>query len=415
MDALLARIVRVERRPGLALALVGAAVLVAVALVATLGGSHAVTPGCDPPVLDPAKVWDPSAHARVGTQTAATAVLDADIASWRTARAAACSAGLAERGPRLSCLDGVLARIDAVARAANTDRTGPPFDAGALLIDPKVCEQPHPPRLMAATSDEFREVVATWLTQTATSMPLTPSAVTLLVARSSADPCAAALAHLLAYQIQTGNPERNRHLDEALQSAERCGDDRVAAQTAIASAQNALSNEFLSATVTSKLASAETAVRRVPQRDLTAEIDLMRGQIARRAENADEAVSRGLAAMEGFAARGRLHAQIRAGQRVLELRAIRATPADLADIPGALAAWRARAVAELGKTSETVRSLDIDKALWDYVHGDLSAHQRLEQLSRPVPNERSERVAGIVVDARGKPVEGATVTTDAWL
>ncbi|HEY0483552.1 MAG TPA: protein kinase [Kofleriaceae bacterium] len=413
MDALLAQIVRVERRPGIALAVaVGALVAASVLVFAMRAGDElAARPRCDPPALDPAVVWSPSAHAGVGTQTVAAKLLDAEIAAWGTARAAACKVAPAARAPRLACLEGVLARIDAVARAARALRDRPQIDAGALLIDPRVCEMARAPRLMTATSPELREVISTWLARSATPVPLEPAVVDGLVARAAPEPCASSLAHLLAADIQKTLVERGRHLDEAQQDAERCGDDRVLAETAISAAQHMMDNEWLSAAVTAKLRLADAAAHRVGQPDLIAEVDLMRVETAKRAENLDEAITRGNAAMAGFAARGRLRAQINAGLGVLALRQYRAGAADLAAIPDLLASWRAQAVAALGASDEIVRAIDLHAAQWAFAHGDVAgAHATLDRLARQLPNDRPQRVAGVVVDARGQPVAGATVT-----
>jgi predicted Ser/Thr protein kinase len=413
MDALLAQIVRVERRSGIALAIgVGALVAASVLIVAMRAGDElAARPRCPPPVLAPDQVWSPAMHAGLGKQTIARALLDRDIATWGTAHAAACKVEPVARAPQLLCLDGVLVRIDAVARAARTAREGLQIDAGALLIDPKVCALPRAPRLMTSTSPELREVVATWLARTATPVPLDARAASALVARAAADPCASSLAHLLAADIQKSTVERSHHLDEAQQDAERCGDDRVLAETALEAAQGMINNEWLSATVTAKLRLADAAAHRVAQRDLTAQIDLMRAEAAKRAENLDEAIARSGAAMDGFAARGRLRSQINAGLIHLQLRQVRATPDDLAAIPGQIATWRARAVSELGANDEVVRALDTQAAVWAFSQGDVSsAHAQLARLQRLLPNDKPERLAGMVIDARGKPVSGATVT-----
>jgi predicted Ser/Thr protein kinase len=412
MDALLTQIIRVERRPRIVLAVgVGALVAAGVLIVALRAGKLAAQPRCQPPVLAPAQVWSRSAHGGTGKQTVAQALLDREMAAWGTAHAAACKVEPVMRAPRLSCLDGVLARIDAVARAVRGNRDGRQIDAGALLIDPRVCELARAPRLMTSTSPEFREVVAAWLSRTATPVPPEAAAASALAVRAAQDPCASSLAHLLAADSQKSAAERSRHLDEAEQDAERCGDDRVLAETAIATARYMMDNEWLSATVTGKLRLADAATHRVAQRDLTAQIDVMRLEAATRAENLDEAIERGIAAMDGFAARGRLRAQIDVGLTVLGLRQIRATAADLAAVPDLLARWRARAVAELGEGDESVRSLDTRAAEWAFAQGDVAgAHAQLERLRRPLPNDKPRRVAGTVVDLRGKPVAGASVT-----
>jgi predicted Ser/Thr protein kinase len=413
MDALLAQIVRVERRPRIAFAIgVGVLAAASVLVVAMRAGDElAARPRCQPPMLDPAQVWPPNAHAGIGKQAVAGKLLDAEVAAWGAARAAACEVDPVMRAPRLLCLDGVLARIDAVARAARVNRDAAQIDAGALLIDPKVCELSRAPRLMTSTSPEFLEVVTTWLARTATPQPLPAAAANALVARATSDPCASSLAHLLAAGIQKSAVERIRHLDEAQQEAERCGDDRVLAETAIASAQGMMDSEWLSATVTAKLRLADAAAHRVDQRDLTAQIDLMRAEAASRAENLGEAIARSGAAMDGFAARGRLRAEINAGLTQVSLRQLRATAADLAAIPDLLARWRVRAVAELGASDEAVRALDTQAAVWAFSRGDVSAaHAQLARLQRPLPNDQSQRLAGVVVDPHGKPVAGATVT-----
>ncbi|HEX3766242.1 MAG TPA: protein kinase [Kofleriaceae bacterium] len=413
MDVLLHQIVRVERRPGIALGIgIGAVVAVGVLVLALRAGDHLVAaPRCQPPAFDPVQVWSPAVRAGVGTQAVAVRQIDAELAAWRRARGTACKVEPVARAPQLSCLDGVLARIDAVIRAITADREGPQVDAGALLIDPDVCKLPRAPRLMPSTSPELRDVMAAWLIRTASPVPLARTAAGALVARAVADPCASSLAHVLAADVQRSVPERSRHLDEAQQDAERCGDDRVLAETAISAAQHMLDNEWLSAAVTAKLRLADAAAHRVEQRDLIAQIDLMRVEIAKRAENLEEAIARVGAAIDGFAARGRLRPQLDAGLSLLALRQLRASPADLAAIPEQLAAWRTRAVAELGPDDEIVRSIDTRSAAWAFAHGDVAgAHAALDKLWRPLPNDRPLRVAGVVVDALGRPVAGATVT-----
>jgi predicted Ser/Thr protein kinase len=412
MDALLARVVRVERRPAIALAIaVGGLVAAAVLVLAVRGRDHAVSePRCEPPALDPDAVWSSSARGEVGRQTVAAAALDVEIGAWRSARAEACRVAPVVRAPRLACLDGVLARIDAVARGVRAVPGDHHVDAGALLIDPFVCELSPAPRLVATTSPEFREVVTAWLAHTATPVPIEIPVVNALVAKTAADPCASSLAHLLAADSRKSGGERRKHLDEAQQDAERCGDDRLRAETALAAAQNMIGNEWLSEGVTAKLRLADAAVHRVAQRDLAAQVDLIRSSTARRAENIDEAIARATAAMDGFAARRRLRAQLRAGLSVLRLREVRATPADLEAISSALVAWRARAVGELGEGDDIVQTIDARSAEWAFSHGDVTgAHAQFERLRRVFPNDKGRRLTGTVVDQRGKPVPGATV------
>ena len=413
MDVLLARIVHVERRPGIAAAVTVGAAVAAIVLIVALraGGGLVAPPGCEPSVLDPAQVWSAEVRAGLARQPTAVRAIDGDAAAWRTARESACEMAPAMRPPRLACLDGVLARIDAVVRGAQLAGDAAQVDAGALLIDPRVCEAARAPRLMTNTSPEFRDVAATWLGRTAARVALRDAQVTALLGRVASDPCASSLAHLLAADIQQGGAEHTRQLDEAQQEAERCGDDRVLGETALAQARYVLDNEFLSATLTAKLRLADAAVQRVAQRDLKATIDRMRARVATRNERLDDAIKYAGDAVSGFEARGRLREEIRAGFFVLELRLKRATAEDLQAVPVALAAWRARAVKELGPGDEIVRAIDGETAEWQWRHGDIAGADTVRTRSQlPVPNARSQRITGVVVDARGAPVAGATVT-----
>ena len=126
--------------------------------------------------------------------------------------------------------------------------------------------------------------------------------------------------------------------------------------TALASAKFMMDSEWLNGTVTAKLRLADAAVHRVAQRDLTAEIDLMRVEIAKRISHLDDAIASANTAMAGFAARGRLRAELRAGLVGLELRQKRASADDLVAIPQALAPiWAVDAEQELTKIPFFVR------------------------------------------------------------
>ena len=90
---------------------------------------------------------------------------------------------------------------------------------------------------------------------------------------------------------------------------------------------------------------------------------------------------------------------------------MRATVEDLAAVPVALAAWRGRAVEELGPGDEIVRAIDAETADWDWRHGEIAGADAVRARAQlAVPNEHAQRITGVVVDAHGKPVAGATVT-----
>jgi hypothetical protein len=414
MDVLLARIMRIEHRLGMTTAITAGSLVAAGALLIALraGGGPFTQRGCEPPMLDPAQVWSASARGGLAAQPGALRAIGADVTAWRATREAACHAAPTTRAPRLACLDGVLARLDIVASGAKLAGAAAQVDAGALLIDPKVCEAPRPPRLMTSASAEFRNVVARWLAHGVTRAPQ----ATAPVGRITSDPCASSLAHLLAADTQRAREDHDRQLDDAQQDAERCGDDRVLSETALASARYAVGPEWLSADANTKMRLADAAVQRVAQRDLTAALDAIRGELAKRNEHPGDAIKYATEAMEGFAARGRLREQIRAALIVLELRQARATPEDLVAIPEALAGWRARAIAELGDADDLVRAIDARIAEWAWRHGEIArADAELARVRSTLPNDRVQRIAGIVVDPRGVPVAGATVTAGAVL
>ncbi|HUJ61654.1 MAG TPA: protein kinase [Kofleriaceae bacterium] len=409
MDAMLAALVRAERRPTVAIATAAVAMLGGALLWAAFGRGGGA-PACDPPILAPSSVWSPT-HASelrdMGQPTAAAAI-QADFDRWGRARARACSAPPATRGPRLDCLDGVLARLDAVAHGAAV--RGPPrLDVGELLIDPSLCEASRPPRLSRASSPELRDAIAQSLRWAVSDVPVDSKQAESLVTRAEGDPCAAALAHTLAADVRRLDGKR-QHLEDADSAAQACGDDRITAEVAIAAARHALVNGFLGTDLIAKVKRAEALAAKLPQADLAAAIELLRMEVASRAGNVDDAIARADAAMGDFATRGRLRAELEAGLAAENLRQIRGHPDDLAAIPQQLAAWRARAASAFGEGDPLVRRIDGRIAMWTLDNGDVAAaHARLEALRRSLPNEHPQRITGRVIDADGQPVAGALV------
>ena len=422
VNALLAAIARADRRPILAAAAVVAA-LVAGAL-AFLAFSRAPAPpaavpaACPAPSLDPDVVWsDARRQALAGRRALEARVLDVDFVAWQAARARACGAGAAVGSPRHACLDAVLALVDALARAVEgLGPDVPAVDPGAFAIDPAICEAARPPRLVAAATPQLREVMGATLRAAAVEAPLRRDAATELVQRVTAEPCAAAGARLLLAKVTLLTGERDHELSEAEQDAERCSDDRVRAEVAVAVARHALTSGTLGSAITAKVKSAEVAVARVAQRDLTADVDALRLETARRSDHLDEAIARGEAAVAGYAARGRIAAQLAVGIELLDLRDLRADAADLEAVPRLYGEWGDLAMRELGEDHPMVRKIDRELAARMFVHGDIEGgHARLEQLWRPIPDERARRIRGRVVDGRGRPVAGATVSAGRYL
>jgi len=373
---------------------------------------------CPAPPLDPDAVWSDAKRQELADRRGVEArTLDVDFAAWQAARARACGAGAAAQNPRHTCLNAVLVRFDVIARSIEGLPAGvPTADAGAFALDPSICEAARPPRLLLTATPELREVVATAMRAAADEVPYRRDAAAALVRRVAADPCAAALARLLLAGTTPAADERRGELPEAEQDAERCNDDRVRAEVALGAARHALASGTLGAAISAKIRSADVTVERVAQRDLTAEIDALRLETARRADHIDEAIAHGEAAVAGYAARGRIAAQLAIGLRVLDLRDLRTGPDDLPAVPRLYDESRALAARELGESHPVVRKIDAALAARMFMRGDVEGgHARLAKLWRPIPGERARRIRGRVVDPRGAPVEGATVTAGRTL
>ena len=412
MNALLAALTRAERRPGVAFAIVGGAVVLA-AVVALIASSRSAEPSCERPVLDPATVWsrDQAAAFARADQVPAAEAIEADLQKWQAVRARACSAAAGTREPELACLDGVLARIALVERAVAAVQGAPRVDAGELLVDPAVCEAPRPPRLLIGTSPELREVMTRWLELDMSHEPFDSAAADALIARMP-EPCAGAVAHLLALSTRDTGAQRDNDLDEAERLGQRCGDDRLIADIALSEVMSIeKTTNSLTTEETAKLKRAQALAEPVMQPDLQADIDLLRASIASRADDIDEAIERTRAASDGYAKRGRVRAQIRAGLAMLDLLQNRGRPDDLAKIQRDLAMWRDTAVKRLGEKDEVVRTIDALAAWQQFQAGDVrGAHDNLERARRAMPIEHARAIHGRVVDEAGHPVAGATVT-----
>ncbi len=411
-----------ERRSnrGIALVLGGAAVIAAaIGIIRDRDPAPAAavaTPSCRAPVLDLLAVWPADAVSRLVTagQRPAAAQLAADVEAWRTARAKACKLAGSARDAQLSCLDGVLSRLDAIARGVAELGGSRHVDAGAYLIDPTVCEISPTPRLRV-TTPELRTAFAAVMREGVVPGRPKPDVANALIEQVKRDPCAAAFARMLA--VTAGKPEgRERQLADAAEESERCDDERVHAEIALTSAQFAFESAMLGTMITSKLKLAEVASQRVAQPDVVAAIDSLRSEVARRADQLTEAITRAESAMRGYAARHRTAAELEQGIEILELKRSRATAEDLASILPTLEAWRARAVEELGADDKVVRTIDMHLGDWQFRTGDpAAAHARLTASYRPEPNDPARRIRGKVFDAAGVPVAGATVGASAHL
>ncbi len=410
MDELLQRLARVEHRPWMVFAAIGAALIAAGVLAFVLGGKQSA-PACAAPALDPDVVWSDGAVAAVlaANEAAAAKLLAADHQQWKLLRGKACTLEPAARAAALACFDGVLSRFDAVARAATQPGSGA-IDVGSMLIDPVVCSRPSVPRLVVTSSPQFQEVVAIRLRDDSLDESVDPSKVAALAERITGDPCAEALAQAYLADVVEQPPVRERAQDLAEQAADRCGDDRIRAELAVGAVGRTLRTEFVGAAFASRLARAQVAVQRVAQADLDGQLSLFKLHLDSRSDRIDEAIKDGEAAAAGFAKRGRIQAQIGALETVIYVRQSRATPADLVAIASMVTQLRALATAELGPSHPVMRTLAFVDAAFLWSSGDLAgAHKRFDATRQARPIVGAIPISGTIVDEQGAPVAGAKV------
>ncbi len=415
MDAMLAVIEKRSRMGSLLLAGGGATVIAGAAIAIAMSMSGSDEPTCAAPAIDPSTVWSERARATLldAGHTAAVKQVDADFQRWTAGRSLACSLPIEKRAPALSCFDGVLQQMNASVRAAEQLRDVPPLEIGAVLLDPDVCNAERPPRLVAPTP-QMREVIVARLREDAVPGPSDPAAMRSLVERVASDPCASSYAHAMQAFTLRDSAEQRAATELAETEGERCEDERVRADASLHAVMAAVRTEFLAASIPKKLRHAEVAVQRVAQPDLLAMLDVVRMNVAARAENVDVALQRTDAALNGFAVRGRYATMIEVGLAGLSIMQARSTPADLAEIARRIANWREVATKQLGPSHDILRRIEQVDAWWSFLRGDVAgSHARLEAARREQPIANARRASGRVLDVDGKPVAGATVASGA--
>src|SRR5690606_37384738 len=133
-------------------------------------------------------------------------------------------------------------------------------------------------RLVATTTPQMRATMAAVLEDVAVPGRAPPETVADVVAKAKGDPCASVYVRFLA--IQSSQPEdRERLVAEAVEDGERCADDRVRAETALAHAELALESSLLGTSITSKVKLAELAAQRVMQHDVAGGLEMLRAEV----------------------------------------------------------------------------------------------------------------------------------------
>ena len=421
MDALLVAIARGERQTRGVLMMIGSSAVVAAAIAYVAMDSDdkpaVAAPTCEAPALDPAVVWSPAIANEVKDKTSADVMrrFDALIGSWQSARSVACGLDTPMRARRLSCLDGVIVRLDAVRKARG--RAKPTLDqVGNLLIDPGICNVDDPPRLPSALSEGAVLALALRMRPEGQEK-LDDKAEQAAIAAAGNDKCALAFARI----ARAGDSESSKSRDlveEALQLADTCGDDRTRADALVTLLAMQIT-VFLDPKLQKALAAAESAVRRVSQPDLVARLDLIKAEIAATSGQWDEQIKLADSAIRGF---GQAHpaARLEAVQSKVRALMARHRTGDLTKAREEVAHWRPEAV-RLGRP-RVLTGLDTLDATAQWELGDLAgANARFPDLyergerERKKPRTGGVTIEGTVVDPAGKPVANAHVVADETL
>ncbi|HEX3481674.1 MAG TPA: protein kinase [Kofleriaceae bacterium] len=416
MEALLARLVRVQRRPGIALAIAAGALAGIAALVFALRGSDAPIALCDPPARDVAAVWSPAIRAelRAATSDAHVAVLDTAYWGWRAARGAACGAPPQVRQAQLACLDGVLDRFDVLRQAFARKPGAAAEEIQAALVDPAICRKPPAgdvPRLGLKPTPAVIDAYALYARSQTEHKP--GDAEILALAEPTADPCARAIA-ALAFDDASWDVARQRAvMSRAVSSVDQCGDDRLRADLLTRSAWDLRSQPISGDQADAALRQAEIAANRVMQPDLDAAVAALHRMQARRHGDWDERFRMVEREIAGYRARALPARQLKAVIARNGLRMQRLDPGDLDAILADVRRWRPIAVAQ--HWTELAWQLDRSAAFVQLQRGELArAHDELMRLwqTRPPSGDPPGRtIEGQVVDDRGRPAAGATVAT----
>jgi len=408
MTALLAALERALARRRRVL---GLAAAIAVGTVGILGvlARHGRDAGvdCSPPALDVDRVWSPARADAIGRREPQSAkILAADLAAWRQHRDRACAAPPASRSPELACLDGVLARLELAAGAAERGAPSPGAEGTAsLLVDPAMCSRTPAPRL----SPEIDRELAIALD----GLRVVRNGGALAGPVTTRSPCARALelrARIATIDTSTfefsGFTGLIHDLKEAAELADRCTDDAIRAQVLLGLAHSSPRD----------VARAEAAVAAFPQDDLLGELDLLHGQL-RGSDGVDLAIADFEHAIERFAKRQRPRGQIRAVVAMLDGLITRSRPADLARVTDLVATWRAGASAD-DRSALDQRAARARWRLGDVAGADAVARE-LGHVAAPFGARASPAplidLHGTVIDEAGKPVAGAEVVASTSL
>ncbi len=422
MDALLGELARAKRRPWVAFAIAGGTLAAAAVLFVATRPGGAPAPACEAPARDVTTVWSPTiaADLRAKTSGAHVAVLESAYRGWQAARTMACSAPPQVRQAELSCLDGVLARFDALRQGYARVPAAAAGDLQAELIDPQICRRSAAadvPRLMLAPTPD---VIAAYelYGRSETEHPPSDAELAALSSRPNADSCARVIA-TLAFKATSQDVSRARALvNDAMSTVDQCGDDRLRADLLIQAAPYQWERPIIGPRGEAATRQAQVAANRVMQPEVEAALASLNIEIARQHDYWDEAFRAVESQIAGYGARGLPAREIRAVIARNNMRIQRAEPADLEAVVADAQTWRP--IATANHKPEFANQLARQAALARFRLGDVpAAHAELLRLwqARPgaEPIGKTREIAGEVVDAGGRPVAGATVAASSAL
>ncbi|MEP6865141.1 MAG: protein kinase [Deltaproteobacteria bacterium] len=410
MDALLAKMVRVDRHVGLAFMLAGGALVAGAVAMILL---HR-TPACDPPALEPTDVW--SKAFAVGVPPGRSELFNTQISHWAVSRATACTADSIVRPLQLHCLDQVLARMNVIRKAYTGLAKPTEEDLADSLVDPSVCLTPSPPRL--TLSDTADTVGAFTLIARSDADPKHPplAEAKTFAARPGLDACSRALALVAVENGEEEFPAKRTAISDALAASEQCEDERLQAELLIANVIYQFELPLVGPRGIHAIERASAAVEKVKEPQLTARIDMLRSLVASQQDRWKEAYALMDDAIQAHVAVNQPRGAVRAALEAIELRLERNTISDENDVRAIVAKWLPVARTLQGPDEDHLAiQLERDDALARYWLGDVAGgHAELVRLWTPVPDAKNDfKIEGDVVDREGKPVAGATVGAGA--
>ncbi len=407
MQALISALERVGRRH--TRTIVGAVALgvVAVAVLAVVAFREPRSDECSPPALDPDRVWSVNRAGALAMRDPGTAELVAgDLAAWSALRSRTCAAEPTERPATLLCLDAALARLDhalgsALGRSSRVDADR----LATELVDPRMCGRSSPPRV-AALTPELSSVFEWARYANADDSSLTEEEVAR--AQRVSTPCARAV-QISNRGLSPVTIDWFGQLETLRDLPTQCDDDKIRAEIALQIATGNDEPNF-----------ADAAVARFPQADLRASLATIHARDAARRKQWDEAVTKFTYAIELYAVRHRVAAQV---DVVLELSRVlleRGRPEDLIAVQEISTHWlpmaREPARSELQKRMLIVRWHNGELAAADAELERLDATpETITPYSHSTWSSSVTGVSGQVVDQAGNPVANALVSSGAPL